>query len=186
MAASALAASDTSHLIAMAPIAFACAFAASMLTSSSATLAPALASSAAVAAPRPEPPPVTIAACPLMSMVFLPKLLVFRSGIPDRQPVRDRDDARGRRVGIKLFHQRGAMLQHHALVERAFVGRFAGVARGRRVGKHGTGDPVGRAGRGFGETVEQEAEFAPHALVRDDIASACVTGQVRRETAAGV
>ena len=68
MAASALAASDTSHLIAIPPISFACAFAASMLTSSSATLAPALASSAAVAAPSPEPPPVTIAACPLMSI----------------------------------------------------------------------------------------------------------------------
>ena len=68
MAASALAASDTSHLIAIAPIAFACAFAASMFTSSSATLAPAFASSAAVAAPSPEPPPVTIAACPLMSI----------------------------------------------------------------------------------------------------------------------
>ena len=69
MAAVALSESATSHLIAMPPIFCACALAASMLTSSSATLAPALASSAAVAAPRPEPPPVTIAACPLMSML---------------------------------------------------------------------------------------------------------------------
>src|SRR5882672_4487655 len=77
MAASALAESDTSHFTAMPPIVLACAFAASMLTSSSATLAPALASSAAVAAPRPEPPPVTIAACPLMSISVLPCFGVF-------------------------------------------------------------------------------------------------------------
>src|SRR3954468_12293159 len=77
MAASALAESETSHLIAIAPISLACACAASMLTSSSATLAPAFASSAAVAAPRPEPPPVTIAACPLMSMSVLPCFGVF-------------------------------------------------------------------------------------------------------------
>src|SRR6187401_22740 len=68
MAASALAESDTSHLIAMPPMVCACAFAASMLTSSNATFAPCFASSDAVAAPRPEPPPVTIAACPLMSI----------------------------------------------------------------------------------------------------------------------
>src|SRR5947209_6678951 len=85
MAASALAASDTSHLIAMAPISFACAFAASILTSSSATLAPAFANSAAVAAPRPEPPPVTIAACPLMSMFVSPEVLVCRFRVLDQQ-----------------------------------------------------------------------------------------------------
>src|SRR6476620_11007746 len=85
IAASALAESDTSHLIAIAPISFACPFAASMLTSSSATLAPALASSAAVAAPRPDPPPVTIAACPLMSMFVPPENSVFRLSILDQQ-----------------------------------------------------------------------------------------------------
>src|SRR5205823_3750766 len=71
-----------------APISFACAFAASMLTSSSATFAPAFASSAAVAAPRPEPPPVTIAACPLMSMFVPPKILVCRFRVldPDCNP----------------------------------------------------------------------------------------------------
>src|SRR5437762_98924 len=77
IAASALAESDTSHLIAMPPISFACALAASMLTSSNATFAPALASSAAVAAPSPEPPPVTIAACPLMSILVFPPFGIF-------------------------------------------------------------------------------------------------------------
>src|SRR4029077_18037844 len=85
MAASALAESDTSHLIAMPPISLACAFAASMFTSSSATLAPAFASSAAVAAPRPDPPPVTIAACPLMSIFLPPGNLVFRLSILDQK-----------------------------------------------------------------------------------------------------
>src|SRR5262249_57484779 len=51
------------------PIFSATARAASRLTSRHATRAPARASSVAVAAPRPEAPPVTMAACPLMSMV---------------------------------------------------------------------------------------------------------------------
>src|SRR3954466_16195450 len=86
MAASALAASETSHLIAMPPILPAWAFAASMLTSSNATFAPALASASAVAAPRPEPPPVTIAACPLMSILVLPNSVFLRCfGVLDQE-----------------------------------------------------------------------------------------------------
>ena len=42
------------------------------LTSKIATLAPAAASARAVAAPRPDAPPVTIAACPLISMSSIP------------------------------------------------------------------------------------------------------------------
>src|SRR6266849_5072625 len=68
-AAAACSAWVTSHCSASPPIFSATARAPSRLTSSTATLAPARASSLAVAAPRPEAPPVTTAACPLMSMV---------------------------------------------------------------------------------------------------------------------
>jgi hypothetical protein len=42
------------------------------LTSTIATFAPAAANARAVAAPKPEAPPVTIAACPLISISGLP------------------------------------------------------------------------------------------------------------------
>src|SRR5436305_1489027 len=58
----------TSQATAWPPIFSARARAPSRLTSITVTLAPAQASSLAVAAPRPEAPPVTTAACPLMSM----------------------------------------------------------------------------------------------------------------------
>src|SRR5262245_21077729 len=74
-AATALSASATSHRTAIPPILSATWRAPSRLTSSTATLAPAWASWAAVSAPRPEPPPVTTAACPFGSIVafLLPK-----------------------------------------------------------------------------------------------------------------
>jgi len=59
----------TSQVIAMPLMSIATSAAAFWLTSKIATLAPASASMRAVAAPSPEAPPVTIAACPLMSMV---------------------------------------------------------------------------------------------------------------------
>ena len=59
----------TSHCSAMPPISPATRRALSRLTSSTATLAPRRASSRAVASPRPEPPPVTSAACPWMFMI---------------------------------------------------------------------------------------------------------------------
>ena len=43
------------------------------------------------------------------------------------------DDTGGRRLGVKLLHQLGAQRQHRALVDRALVGEFAGVERGRVV-----------------------------------------------------
>src|SRR5262249_59853350 len=58
----------TSQRTAMPPILSATARAPSRLMSRQATLAPARASISALAAPRPEAPPVTTAACPLMSM----------------------------------------------------------------------------------------------------------------------
>ena len=51
-----------------------------VLTSRIATLAPASASMRAVAAPRPEPPPVTIAACPRISMINSLVLLGLSNG----------------------------------------------------------------------------------------------------------
>src|SRR5262245_37212042 len=71
-AATAWSESVTSQATAMPPIVSATLRAPSRLTSRQATLAPAPASMAAVAAPSPEAPPVTIAACPLMSMSVLP------------------------------------------------------------------------------------------------------------------
>src|SRR5215470_1609088 len=62
----------TSQRTAMPPILSATARAPSRLTSRQATLTPERARSAAVAAPSPEAPPVTIAACPFMSMSSCP------------------------------------------------------------------------------------------------------------------
>src|SRR6516165_239107 len=68
-AVAACSASVTSQAIAWPPIRAATSRARLRSTSRQATLAPARASSLAVAAPRPEAPPVTTAACPLMSMI---------------------------------------------------------------------------------------------------------------------
>ena len=70
-AASPEAASDTSQATAIPPMLAATSPAAFSLTSKMATLAPAAASARAVAAPRPDAPPVTMAACPLISMAWL-------------------------------------------------------------------------------------------------------------------
>src|SRR5579884_2967919 len=67
-AASVAAASLTSQRKAAPPIAAAASLAAASLASRMATFAPAAARVAAVARPRPEPPPLTSAACPATSM----------------------------------------------------------------------------------------------------------------------
>src|SRR5262249_2930491 len=99
-------ASLTSHLTASAPIFAAPSFIAFSLTSRSVTLAPCLASTAAVAAPRPEPPPVTSAACPLgfMGKTFLvggrlyqPQARAARNRLVIQQLVSIRDDVYCRR-----------------------------------------------------------------------------------------
>src|SRR5579875_1708898 len=83
-AASALLASDTSQWSARPPVSFATASAPGMFTSRTATLAPAFARYRAVSATSPEPPPVTIAACPPTSMILIPLLPNF-SAAPQRR-----------------------------------------------------------------------------------------------------
>src|SRR5258705_3675334 len=68
----------TSHGAASPPIAPATFRAACSFTSSTATLAPAAARARAVAAPSPEAAPVTIAACPLMSIAQLLRSTLVR------------------------------------------------------------------------------------------------------------
>ena len=82
-AASALAESATSHETATPLSSPAMSAAAFSLMSRIATLAPAAASVRAQAAPRPEAPPVTMAACPLTSISLYPSALITRedSGI---------------------------------------------------------------------------------------------------------
>ena len=76
-----------------------------------------------------------------------------------------RDDVRRRRVGVKLFHQSGAMRKHRALVDRALVGHLAGVER-RRLGEQDGAADAGRgAGAGRSERIEQAREFAAHARI---------------------
>src|SRR6476646_3334830 len=87
----------TSQRTAKPPILPAVSFAPSMLMSRQATLAPALASCTAVSAPRPEAAPVTMAACPLGSMLF---------------PFVDRDHVGRSCCRIKLLDQGGAAVQH--------------------------------------------------------------------------
>src|SRR5580704_9579414 len=90
------------------------------LTSKIATLAPASASIRAVAAPSPDAPPVTIAACPRMSMVG--SLVLFWLAVGD-------DDVGGRRVGVEVFNQPRAICKYRALVDGTLVGHLADVER---------------------------------------------------------
>src|SRR5439155_19276551 len=76
----------TSHGATSPPIAFATFRAPCSFTSSTATLAPAVASARAVAAPRPDAAPVTMAAWPLMSIAqLLCSALVRRIRVLDQQ-----------------------------------------------------------------------------------------------------
>src|SRR5690242_7603481 len=118
-AASPLAESATSQATATPPISFAIVAAAASLISRTATRAPAAASARAVAAPRPDAPPVTIAACPLISMCP-----------PEALGLSSYDARRGLRR-IKLIQQRGAIGEHRALVDRTFVRHLAFVHRRR-------------------------------------------------------
>src|SRR5579885_1085694 len=117
-AASPLAPSATSQAIATPLMSLAISAAAFSLMSRTATRAPAAASARAVAAPSPDPPPVTIAACPLMSIT--PSLCRAAGA-----SVRQCDSYRRQRRRVQRLDQRGAVLQHGALVDRALVGRLA-------------------------------------------------------------
>src|ERR1700686_2186987 len=107
MAASVLALSATSQWKAMPLTSIATSAAALVLTSRRATLAPAAASMRAVAAPRPEPPPVTGAACPRISLIN--RVVLWAPTLPPPAGGGGKgggdDDIPRRRVGVKLFDQ---------------------------------------------------------------------------------
>src|SRR5262249_21355688 len=97
----------TSQATASPPIAPATPEAAASLTSKSATLAPPAASARAVAAPSPEPPPVTIAACPSIRIAEPPRR--ERGYIADRRrlanaPAAPRHPANGARASSGFPH----------------------------------------------------------------------------------
>src|SRR5580692_3519233 len=137
-AASADAASVTSQAMAVPLISAATLSASLTLRSHTATFAPCAASRRAVAAPNPDAPPVTIAAisfnCMISSLETV--FLVQRYHVGRRH----------RR--IQFLDQGFALLQHCALVDRAFVSDFAAVDRQRRIQQDSAGDPRRRAGRG--------------------------------------
>src|SRR6202044_2079277 len=154
-AASVSAALVTSQVTAMPLMSIATSAAAFALTSKIATLAPASASMRAVAAPSPDAPPVTIAACPRMSMVG--SLVLAVGG----------DDVGRRRVGVEVFAQRGAICKYRALVDGTLVGHLADVER-RQFGKQdGAADAARRAAARLQQGVEQAREFGAYALVRE-------------------
>src|SRR5580704_7083863 len=142
-AASVAAALVTSHAIAIPLMSRATSTAAFWLTSKIATLAPASASMRAVAAPSPEAPPVTIAACPLMSMV----------GSSVRLSGGD-DDVRRGRVGVQVFDQRGAICKHRALVDGTLVGHLADVERRQFGEQDGAADAARRAAARLQQGIE--------------------------------
>src|ERR1700722_17826128 len=153
-AASVAAALVTSQVTAMPLISTATSAAAFALTSKIATLAPASASMRAVAAPSPEAPPVTIAACPRMSMMGS---LVLAVGD---------DDVWRWRVGVEVFDQRGAICKYRALVDGTLVGHLANVERRQFGEQDGAADAARHAAACLQQGVEEEREFDAHALAR--------------------
>src|ERR1700685_4663867 len=138
-AASVAAALVTSHVIAMPLMSIATSAAAFALTSKIATLAPASANMRAVAAPSPEAPPVTIAACPRMSMVGSFAVLLSICG----------DDVGRRWVGVEVFDQRGAICKHRALVDGTLVGHLADIERRQLGEQDGAADAARRGAARF-------------------------------------
>ena len=70
---------------------------------------------------------------------------------------------------VELVHQLGAAAEHRALVDRALVGHFAGVERGRLAQQNGAADAVRAAGAAAGESGEPGAQFIEHAGVGGDV-----------------
>src|SRR5580700_1769802 len=176
-AASVAAALVTSHATAMPLMSIATSAAALALTSKIATLAPASANMRAVAAPSPEAPPVTIAACPRMSMVGSFVLFLLAVG---------GDDVGRWRVGVQVFDQARAICKHRALVDGALVGHLADVERWQFGEQDGAADAARRAAARLQQRVEQSAEFGPHARIGQQDRNGSIGREIGRQLAAGV
>src|SRR5580692_2415906 len=176
-AASVAAALVTSQVTAMPLMSIATSAAAFALTSKIATLAPASASMRAVAAPSPDAPPVTIAACPRMSMVG--SFVLFWLAVGG-------DDVGQRRVGVEVFDQRGAICKHRALVDGTLVGHLADVERRQLGEQDDAADAARRATARLQQGVEEAGEFGAHALVGEQSSDRSVGGEIGRKLAAGV
>src|SRR5271170_8439242 len=144
------------------------------LTSKIATLAPASASMRAVAAPSPEAPPVTIAACPRMSMVG--SFVLFWLAVGG-------DDVGRRRVGVQLFDQARAICKHRALVDGTLIGHLADVERRQFGEQDGAADAVRRAAARLQQRVEQARELGAHARVREQGSDGSIGREIGRELA---
>src|ERR1022692_2747907 len=71
----------------------------------------------------------------------------------------DAEDARGRIWRVDVVNEGGAAFENGALVQRAFVGDFAGVERGRFLEDDCPLDAIGIAGGLRGEGFEQRRKF---------------------------
>src|SRR5580693_9253118 len=176
-AASVAAALVTSQVIAMPLMSIATSAAAFALTSKIATLAPASASMRAVAAPSPEAPPVTIAACPRMSMVGSSVLFWLAVG---------GDDVGRWRVGVEVFDQRGAICKHGARVDGTLVGHLADIERRQLGEQDGAANAARRTAARLQQSVEEAREFAAHALVGEQSGDGSIGREIGCELAAGV
>src|SRR5580700_3517629 len=173
-AASVAAALVTSQVIAMPLMSIATSAAAFALTSKIATLAPASASMRAVAAPSPEAPPVTIAACPLMSMVG--SLVLAVGG----------DDVGRRLIGVEVFDQGGAICKHRALVDGTLVGHLADIERRQLGEQDGAANAARRAATRLQQRFEQAREFGAHACIGHQGRNRSIGGEIGRQLAAGI
>src|SRR6202030_3071544 len=176
-AASVAAALVTSQAIAMPLMSIATSAAAFWLTSKIATLAPASASMRAVAAPSPEAPPVTIAACPRMSMAG--SLVLFWLAVGG-------DDVGRRRVGVEVFDQRGAICKHRALVDGTLVGHLADIERRQFGEQDGAADAARRAAARLQQRVEEAREFGAHAPIGEQSGDGGIGRETGRQLAAGI
>src|SRR5580658_10252011 len=176
-AASVAAALVTSQVIAMPLMSIATSAAAFALTSKIATLAPASASMRAVAAPSPEAPPVTIAACPRMSMVGSFVLFWLAGG---------GDDVGWRRVGVQVFDQARAICKHRTLVDGTLVGHLADVERRQFGEQDGAADAARRAAARLQQRVEEARELGAHARVGEQNGDSSIGGETGRQLAADI
>src|SRR5271166_3028368 len=86
---------------------------------------------------------------------------------------------------VKLLDHLVAMRQHRALINRALVGQFSRIERGRIIHQDDAGKPSRTAAGGLVECAEQRGESRPRALARENLGGAHAVAQLSEFAAGG-
>src|SRR5438874_9175890 len=79
------------------------------------------------------------------------------------------NDVRRRRDRVEVIHQRSAMLQYGALIDRAFIGDLADVERGRLVNQDHSADACGTTGALSRMRVQATLKLLSYTLVTEHV-----------------